>query len=85
MTVEAIEKFLDESVPEGKFIRIDFKKRNPIHGMIIRSRDYNDLKTKNFWRILPMTSVDQWKKSQNIDLARIFSGTDFVKLSISKN
>lgn len=85
MTVESIEKFLEQPLPDGKFIRFDFKKRNPIHGLIVRSRDYDELKAKNFWRILPMTSVKDWKKSQNIDLARIFSGSELVKLSVSKN
>jgi hypothetical protein len=86
MTIESIEKFLDnENIQEGQFLKIDFKKRNTIYGLIIRSRDYSDLKSKNFWRILPATAIQDWKKSQNIDLARIYSGTDFTKLSISKN
>jgi len=83
MTVEQIEKFLDnETIPQNKAIRFEFKKRDPIRGLIVKGRDYNDLKVKNFWRIVTQTHLAEYQKSQNINLAKIFSGSDFAKLSL---
>lgn len=86
MTVEQIEKFLDgETIPQNKAIRFEFKKRNPIRGLIVRGNDYNDLKAKNFWRIVTQTHLAEYSKSKNISLAKIFSGSDFAKLSLVTN
>lgn len=83
MTVEQIEKFLDnETIPQNKAIRFEFKKRDPIRGLIVKGKDYNDLKVKNFWRIVTQTHLAEYQKTQNINLAKIFSGTDFAKLSL---
>jgi hypothetical protein len=86
MTVEQIETFLaKESVPQGKIIRFEMKKRNPVRGLIVQGRDYNELKGKNFWRIVTQTHLAEYNKSQNINLAKIFSGTEFAKLSLVSN
>lgn len=86
MTVEQIENFLEkESVPQGKIIRFEMKKRNPVRGLIVKGRDYNELKGKNFWRIVTQTNLAEYSKSQNINLAKIFSGTEFAKLSLVSN
>ncbi len=85
MTVEQIETFLaKETVPQGKIIRFEMKKRNPVRGLIVQGRDYNELKGKNFWRIVTQTNLAEYSKSQNINLAKIFSGTEFAKLSLVK-
>lgn len=86
MTVEQIETFLaKETVPQGKIIRFEMKKRNPVRGLIVQGRDYNELKGKNFWRIVTQTNLAEYSKSQNINLAKIFSGTEFAKLSLVSN
>jgi hypothetical protein len=86
MTVEQIETFLaKETVPQGKIIRFEMKKRNPVRGLIVQGRDYNELKGKNFWRIVTQTNLAEYSKSQNINLAKIFSGTEFAKLSLVLN
>jgi hypothetical protein len=86
MTVEQIETFLaKETVPQGKIIRFEMKKRNPVRGLIVKGRDYNELKGKNFWRIVTQTNLAEYNKSQNINLAKIFSGTEFAKLSLVSN
>lgn len=86
MTVEQIESFLaKETVPQGKIIRFEMKKRNPVRGLIVKGRDYNELKGKNFWRIVTQTNLAEYSKSQNINLAKIFSGTEFAKLSLVSN
>lgn len=86
MTVEQIETFLaKETVPQGKIIRFEMKKRNPVRGLIVKGRDYDELKGKNFWRIVTQTHLAEYSKSQNINLAKIFSGTEFAKLSLVSN
>jgi hypothetical protein len=86
MTVEQIENWLKkEAVPQGKIIRFEMKKRNPIRGLIVQGRDYSELKTKNFWRIVTQTNLVAYQKSNDIGLAKIFSGTDFAKLSFVTN
>ncbi|HEV7620150.1 MAG TPA: short-chain dehydrogenase [Flavisolibacter sp.] len=86
MTVEQIETFLaKETIPTGKIIRFELKKRNPVRGIIVQGRDYNDLKAKNFWRIVTQTNLAAYQKSLDINLAKIFSGSDFAKLSLVSN
>lgn len=86
MTVEQIETFLaKESIPQGKIIRFEMKKRNPIRGLIIQGKDYQELKTKNFWRIVTQTNLATFQKTNDINLAKIFAGSDFAKLSLVSN
>ena len=86
MTVEQIETFLaKETIPQGKVIRFEMKKWNPVRGIIVQGRDYNELKTKNFWRIVTQTNLAAYQKSNDINLAKIFSGSDFAKLSLVSN
>ena len=86
MTVDQIETFLaKEPIPSGKIIRFELKKRNPVRGLIVQGRDYNDLKAKNFWRIVTQTNLAAYQKSLDINLAKIFSGSDFAKLSLVSN
>ena len=83
MTNEQIEKFLTPEHLAKHVVRINFKTRNTISGIFINSSDYEDLKSKNFWRIVTETNIDSWKKSKDINLARIFNGTEITKLSLA--
>lgn len=86
MTVEQIESFLTrETIPQGKIIRFELKKRDPVRGLIVQGRDYNDLKAKNFWRIVTQKNLTAYQKTQDINLAKIFAGSDFAKLSLVSN
>ena len=86
MTVEQIETFLaKETIPQGKIIRFELKKRNPVRGLIVQGRDYNDLKAKNFWRIVTQANLATYQKTNDINLAKIFAGSDFAKLSLVSN
>lgn len=86
MTSEQISKFVDsENVPATKSMRIAFKKRNPVHGLIIKGNDYSDLSSKNFWRIVSHPNVEKWLKSKDVNLSRIYSGSEITKLSIVLN
>jgi hypothetical protein len=82
MTTEQIEKFL-LPLPAAKQVRINFKSRNPIIGMFVTMRDYNDLKEKNFWRVVTEKNIETWKKTKDINLVKIFSGSDFTKLALA--
>ena len=86
MNIEDIEKFLNKD--KGALdtcVKINFKKRDPLYGLFIKTADYNELKAKNFWRIVIKTHFDQWHKTRDMNLARIFSGTGFSKLVLYKD
>jgi hypothetical protein len=49
--------------------------------MFIEGKDFNELKSKNFWRIVSSTYMEEWKKTANMELARIYNGNVFTRLS----
>ena len=81
MTIELIEKFVEQNDRKGKPVKIHFKTRNTITGIFIETKDYRELKSKNFWRIVTQANVQDWQKTGNANLAKIFSGTEFTKLT----
>ena len=81
MNVEAIEKFITDKKTIEKKTTIQFKKRNSITGIFVKGKDYEELKEKNFWRIVTGTNIESFNKTQDLSLARIFSGLEMVKLS----
>ncbi|RYY90873.1 MAG: short-chain dehydrogenase [Chitinophagaceae bacterium] len=83
MTTEEIQTFLTRHSVEVP-VKISFKKRDAIQGLFIKDRDYSDLSSKNFWRIVTKTHLDAYKKSKDMNLSRIFHGSDFQKLSLIK-
>jgi hypothetical protein len=87
MNTEDIQKFLDNKTSAGnEYVKITFKKRDAVYGLFVRGhKDYNDLKAKNFWRIVPQSQFDAYQKSNNVGLAKIFSGSDFTRLTVTKN
>lgn len=84
MTNDQIEKILTQEHVEKNLIRISFKTRNTIKGLFIQMPDFNELKSKNFWRIVPEGNVEKWRKSRDMNLARIFNGQEFTKLNVEK-
>lgn len=86
MNIDDIQKFLDNKTsPKQAHVMISFKKRNTICGLFVRGhRDYTELKSKNFWRIVPESQFASYQKSGDIQLAKIFSGTEFSRLSLAK-
>jgi hypothetical protein len=80
MNTEDIEKFLAKNV-KARCTKISFKKRKEIYGLFVRDNDYNHLKSKNFWRIVTKLHLDEFTKSGDISLARIFNGSEFSRLS----
>ncbi|HEX6913998.1 MAG TPA: short-chain dehydrogenase [Chitinophagaceae bacterium] len=83
MTPEAIAKFVEtEKLADNKLMKFDFKKRNSIAGILIQGKDYEDLKAKNFWRIVTHANLTAWKKTNSLEFAKIYSGTDFNKITV---
>lgn len=83
MNIEEIELFLEkQQVKSGQHVRIDFKKREPVYGLFVKTNDFADLKSKNFWRIVTAANMAEYQKTKNMNLLRIFSGSDFSKLSV---
>ena len=85
MTIEDIEKFLqkanDDAYPQ---IKITFKKREPVFGVFVKDKDYQHLKSKNFWRIVTRLHSADYRKSKDLSLARIFNGAEFSRLTFSE-
>lgn len=84
MTNEQISKFIEENHLSKHALKIDFKTRQSIVGLFIKTQDYNELKSKNFWRIVAEPRIKDWEKSNDNSLARIFNGAEMTKLSVAK-
>lgn len=86
MNIEDIEKFLDKKTTvQNNYIKISFKKRDSVYGLFIKDKDYVHLKSKNFWRIVTRSQFDEYSKSKNTGLAKIFCGTEFSRLTLYKD
>jgi primosomal protein N' len=84
MTVEMIEKFVDAKGRNGIAVNVHFKERNIVNGVFIQTKDYDELKAKNFWRIVSKSNLEEWNQTQNMDLVRMYNGNVFTKLSDEK-
>ncbi len=80
MTPESIHSFLQKEKPAA-VIKIELKRRTVLRGMFVKTTDYDDLRVKNFWRIVSEANIEQWNKKQDNNLLRIYNGTEFTKLS----
>jgi hypothetical protein len=49
--------------------------------VFIRTNDFNELKSKNFWRIVSDSNVAEWERTHDTSLARIYNGAEFTRLS----
>lgn len=80
MTNEQIDKFLQPKYLDKSPVQINFKTRQSITGIFIKTADYSELKSKNLWRIVNESKIEEYKTSKDINLARIFSGMEMTKL-----
>jgi hypothetical protein len=80
MTSEQIEKFLQPEYVDKSPVQISFKTRQSIKGIFIKTRDFTELKSKNLWRIVSESKIEEYSKSKNTDLARIFNGVEITRL-----
>ncbi|MCF3110880.1 short-chain dehydrogenase [Niabella sp. CC-SYL272] len=81
MDVHAIEKFLASATKNAGAVNIHFKDRSTVTGIFISSRDYEELKAKNFWRVVSSKNLQQWERTRDVNLSRLFSGSGFTRLS----
>lgn len=82
MNSEDIEKFFEKKATINEdYVKISFKQRESIYGLFIKDSDYQYLKAKNFWRIVPQSQLEAYKTSRNAGLAKIFNGAEFSKLA----
>jgi hypothetical protein len=83
MNSEEIKKFIEKKITKkDNYVKIEFSKREPVYGIFITGADYQDLSSKNFWRIVTSKNFDTYNKTKDINLARIFNGSEFSKLSL---
>ncbi|MFT3902698.1 MAG: short-chain dehydrogenase [Niabella sp.] len=84
MDIASIEKFLDTNAKSAKVVNVHFKDRSTVTGVFVSLKDYGELKAKNFWRLVNAKNIEQWKKTKDIELSRLFNGASFTRLSITK-
>lgn len=80
MTNEQIEDIMQKKKSPEPLFEIRFKVRNPIKGLFIRTSDYKELSSKNLWRIVSESNIEEFRKTRNENLARIFNGAEFTRL-----
>jgi hypothetical protein len=80
MTNDLIGKFVESKEMLGQPVNIFFKQRNAITGLFIQWNDYEEMKAKNFWRIVSESKIEEWRQTKDVNLAKLFSGTDFSRL-----
>ena len=78
MTIEQIERFI--GTEPDVFSKIALKART-VEGIFIKAPDFLELKKKNFWRIVTSNKMEEYQKSKDINLSRIFNGQEFTKLA----
>jgi hypothetical protein len=81
MTNDLIQKFIEKQGRKNTSVNIHFKQRSTVKGVFIHTSDYEELKSKNFWRIVTESNGEEWKRTGNENLARIFNGAEFTRLS----
>ncbi|TAG99498.1 MAG: short-chain dehydrogenase, partial [Sphingobacteriales bacterium] len=59
MTAEQIEKVLNGQSDSERIVTISFKNRNNFTGVFVKGNDFDELKIKNFWRIVSLTNQEQ--------------------------
>lgn len=81
MDTSSIEKFLDINSAKPKVVNVHFKDRSTVTGIFVALRDFDELKAKNFWRVVNVKNLEQWEKKKDVELSRLFNGSSFTRLS----
>jgi len=82
MHADDIKKFLEKNASDKTYVKIHFPKRDSIYGLFIKDHDFQDLSSKNFWRIVTRVHFDEYNQTKNNNLAKIFNGSEFSRLSL---
>lgn len=82
MNVEDIEKFFEKKATYNEdYVKISFRQREAFYGLFLKDADFGYLKAKNFWRIVPQSQLEAYKSTKNANLARIYNGSEFLRLA----
>ena len=81
MNNSQIENFVTDEKRKNKVVRIHFKTRSPINGLFIFAKDYEEMKDKNFWRIVGELKTEEWLRQKDNSSSRLFHGSEFTRLS----
>jgi hypothetical protein len=81
MTTEMIGKFVENKNRKNITVNIHFKERSTVKGMFIHSADYDELKSKNLWRVVSDAKIEEWNRTRNMDIPKIFNGLSFTRLT----
>lgn len=84
MLSEQIAKFVETEQANNPAVKVEFKKRNTIIGLFVKLNDYDELKSKNFWRLVTEPNLENWHKSKDINSAKMFNGSEFTRISLLK-
>ena len=84
MNSEQIQSFLSKNISEKTpYVKISFQKRETLYGLFLTGeKDFKDLSVKNFWRIVTQKNFDNYSKSKDVNLSRIFNGSEITRLSL---
>ncbi|NML21192.1 short-chain dehydrogenase [Pseudoflavitalea sp. G-6-1-2] len=82
MTITQIDAFVRKVESENLAVKISLKSREPFIGIFVVSKDYEDLKSKNFWRIIGQKNIQNYQTSKDVNLSRIYSGTEITSLKL---
>lgn len=85
MTNDKIEQYIEKRQKKNVPVHIHFKERSTVTGLFIQERDYEELKSKNFWRVVNHEKLKEWQKTKDINLSRVFNGLSFTRLSDEDN
>lgn len=81
MTPDKIEEYVEQNKRKDAPLQIHFKDRDTVTGIFIQGVDYKELKSKNLWRIVSSAYLKEWEQTKDQNLARIFNGMVFTRLS----
>ncbi len=81
MTYEQIDDIVKKKPASELVFEIRFRGRDPIKGLFIITSDYRELSRKNLWRIVSESYIDEYKKTRDESLSRIFNGVEFTRLA----
>ena len=84
MTNDQIENFLNQVDFNKSKVQINFRSRNSMVGIFLKTRDYSELKSKNLWRIVNESKIDEFLTGKDENVARIFNGVEITKLNLQK-
>ena len=84
MTNEDVIKFMEKKSAANAMVKINFKVRSPITGLFIKTADFEELGKKNLWRIVNSNNAEAYKKTQDLNLCRIFNGAEFTRLELAQ-